>query len=59
MQLVGDWAMTKWLDGGQYCWSFIRTVNPDGTFDVMYDDGTEQRSVPMHRIHRTREGGGE
>lgn len=52
----GEMVWTKWRYGKTYCGGIIRALNTDGTFDISYSRGIQQRSVPLDRIRFTSQG---
>lgn len=50
---VGDKLLVQWREQGSCYGGVIRTVNADGTFDIVYDDGIKERSVAPDRVHLT------
>jgi hypothetical protein len=52
----GDLITANWLSRGRWFPGKIATVNADSTFNIKFDDGDKESSVPAARIRR-RKGG--
>lgn len=48
---VGDRVQVIWLASVIHHRGVIHAINENGTFDIIFADGTEERSVPADRIH--------
>ena len=49
---IGDKVESRYRDGTKWFHGSIQTVNKDGTYDILYDDGDKEKSVPEDRLRR-------
>ena len=49
---MGETVEARYKNGSQYYKGNIVSVNSNGTYDIRYDDGDEERNVSAYKIRR-------
>tara|TARA_X000001036_G_scaffold48074_1_gene38421 strand:+ start:529 stop:1575 length:1047 start_codon:yes stop_codon:yes gene_type:complete len=48
---IGNRVLSNWKNAGPLYFGTIADLNPDGTYDIQYDDGDAELRVEQSRIH--------